>query len=126
MEAHGTTIDAVYDRVKVGARLATDRIHVLRQATRALRKCGTLSVPGVYGGFADKFPVGAIFGKGIKIRCGQTHVHNYMKPLLERIENDEIDPSFIISHRYSLDEAPEAYHHFRYQPDECTKVVLTP
>ncbi|MCC6908800.1 MAG: hypothetical protein IT430_12725 [Phycisphaerales bacterium] len=110
----------------MGARLATDRIHVLRQATRALRKGGTLSVPGVYGGFANKFPVGAIFGKGIKIRCGQTHVHNYMKPLLERIENDEIDPSFIISHRCSLDEAPEAYHHFRYQPDECTKVVLTP
>ncbi len=126
LEAHGLTLDAIYDRIKVGAMLATDRIHALRQAVRAVRKGGTLSVPGVYGGFADKFPIGAIFGKGITIRGGQTHMHNYMQPLLERIQNGEIDPKFVISHRCNLSDAPEAYAEFRYQPDECTKVVMRP
>jgi threonine dehydrogenase-like Zn-dependent dehydrogenase len=126
LEAHGATIDAIYDRIKVGALLATDRIHALRQAVRIVRKGGTLSIPGVYGGFADKFPIGAIFGKGVTIRCGQTHVHNYMQPLLERIQNGDIDPKFIISHRYNLSDAPKAYEEFRYHQDECTKVVMTP
>lgn len=126
LESHGTTLDAVYDRIKVAGMLATDRIHVLRQATRVIRKGGTLSIPGVYGGFADKFPIGAIFGKGITIRCGQTHVHNYMQPLFERIEKEEIHPSFIISHRYTLADAPEAYKNFRYHQNEYRKVVLSP
>ena len=126
LESHGTTFDAVYDRIKAAGLLVTDRIHVLRQAARVIRKGGTLSIPGVYGGFADKFPIGAIFGKGITIRCGQTHVHNYMQPLFERIEKEEIHPSFIISHRYNLDEAPEAYKIFRYHQNECRKVVLRP
>jgi threonine dehydrogenase-like Zn-dependent dehydrogenase len=126
LESHGTTFDAVYDRIKAAGLLVTDGIHVLRQAARVIRKGGTLSIPGVYGGFADKFPIGAIFGKGITIRCGQTHVHNYMQPLFERIEKEEIHPSFIISHRYNLDEAPEAYKIFRYHQNECRKVVLRP
>ncbi|HNP59642.1 MAG TPA: zinc-dependent alcohol dehydrogenase [Nitrospirales bacterium] len=126
LESHGTTVDALFDRIKVASLLATDRIHVLRQATRAVRKNGTISIPGVYGGFADKFPIGAIFGKGITIRCGQTHVHNYMQPLLERIEKEEIHPSFIISHRYNLDEAPDAYKNFRFHQNEFRKVVLSP
>lgn len=74
----------------------------------------------------DKFSIGAIFGKGIAIRCGQTHVHHYLQPLLERIENEDIHPSFIISHCYVLDEAPEAYRNFRHHQNECTKVVLQP
>jgi threonine dehydrogenase-like Zn-dependent dehydrogenase len=110
----------------VASLLATDRIHVLRQASRAVRKNGTISIPGVYGGVADKFPIGVIFGKGLTIKSGQTHVHNYMKPLLERIEKEEIHPSVIISHRYNLDEAPEAYKNFRYHQDEWRKVVLHP
>ncbi len=126
LESHGTSVDALYDRLKVASMLATDRIHVLRQASRAVRKNGTISIPGVYGGVADKFPIGVIFGKGLTIRSGQTHVHNYMKPLLERIEKEEIHPSVIISHRYNLDDAPEAYKNFRYQQDECRKVVLRP
>ncbi|GJL49954.1 zinc-dependent alcohol dehydrogenase [Candidatus Nitrospira salsa] len=126
LETHGTTLDALYDRIKVASMLATDRIHVIRQAARAVRKNGIISIPGVYGGFADKFPIGAIFGKGVTIRCGQTHVHNYLNPLLKRIEKEEIDPSFIISHRYSLDEAPEAYKAFRYNQNDCIKVVLLP
>lgn len=126
LESHGTTVDALFDRVKVASFLATDRIHVLRQAARAVRKNGTISIPGVYGGFADKLPIGAIFGKGITIRCGQTHVHNYMQPLFERIQKEEIHPSFIISHRYNLDEAPDAYKNFRFHQNECRKVVLCP
>jgi threonine dehydrogenase-like Zn-dependent dehydrogenase len=126
LESHGTTLDALYDRIKVASRLATDRIHVLRQAARAVRKNGTISIPGVYGGFADKFPIGAIFGKGVTLRSGQTHVHNYMKPLLARIEKEEIHPSLVISHRYNLNDAPKAYKNFRYHQNEYTKIVLSP
>lgn len=126
LEAHGDTLDAVYDKVKVGTKLATDRIHVLRQMIRCCRKGGTLSVPGVYGGIADKFPIGALFGKGLALKGGQTHMHKYMKPLMERVENKEIDPSFIITHRLPLDAASEGYRRFHDQQDECIKVVMQP
>ena len=126
MEAHGTFIDAIMDRVKQAARLQFDRAHVLRQAIHCCRKGGTVSIPGVYAGFIDKIPFGTAFGKGLTLKMGQTHVHNYTKPLLEKIERGEIDPSFIISHRVSLDEAPEMYRTFRDKADECTKVVMKP
>jgi threonine dehydrogenase-like Zn-dependent dehydrogenase len=85
-----------------------------------------VSIPGVYGGFIDKFPIGAAFAKGLTFRMGQTHVPKYMKPLLERIQNGDIDPSFLITHRVKIDEAPEAYKTFRYHQDDCIKVVLNP
>lgn len=126
LEAHGTTLGALYDRVKVNFMLATDRPIVLRQAIMACRKGGTVSVPGVYGGLLDKIPFGAAFAKGLTFKMGQTHVHRYLKPLLARIEQGEIDPSFVISHRFSLSEAPSAYRLFLHEKDECTKVVLKP
>ena len=126
MEAHGTFIDAVVDRMKQTLKLQFDRAHVLRQALHSCRKGGTVSIPGVYAGFIDKLPFGTAFGKGLTLKMGQTHVHNYTKPLLERIERGEIDPSFIITHRVSLDEAPEMYETFRDKQDECIKVVMKP
>jgi threonine dehydrogenase-like Zn-dependent dehydrogenase len=126
MEAHGTAIDSVYDRVKHAAMLETDRPHALRQAIQACRKGGTISIPGVYGGIIDKFPIGAAFAKGLTFKMGQTHVPKYMKPLLERIQNGEIDPSFLITHRVKIDEAPAAYKAFRNHKDNCIKVVLNP
>lgn len=126
MEAHGTTVDALYDRAKQAVRLETDRPHALRQAIQACRKGGTVSVPGVYGGFIDKFPIGSAFAKGLTFKMGQTHMLRYMQPLLERIEKGEIDPSFIITHRMSLDDAPEGYKTFRDSRDTCLKVVLKP
>lgn len=126
LEAHGTSIDALYDRAKAALYLATDRPHALRQAIHACRKGGTVSVPGVYGAFLDKFPFGAAFAKGLTFRMGQTHVHKYMHQLLELIEVGEIDPSFVITHRLSLDDAPEAYKTFKQQTDHCVKVVLKP
>jgi threonine dehydrogenase-like Zn-dependent dehydrogenase len=126
LEAHGTTPGAIYDRVKAAAYLATDRPNVLRQAIQACRKGGTLSIPGVYGGLLDKIPFGAAFSKGLTFRMGQTHVHRYMRPLLERIRRGEIDPTFIITHRLRLDQAPWAYRTFRDKEDGCIKVVLKP
>jgi threonine dehydrogenase-like Zn-dependent dehydrogenase len=126
MEATGHTPDAVYDKVKQAMRLETDRPTALREAITACRKGGTVSIPGVYGGLLDKFPLGAAFGKGLTFKMGQTHIHNYLKPLLERIEKGEIDPTFIITHRLSLEEAPGAYHMFREKQDGCIKVVLKP
>jgi threonine dehydrogenase-like Zn-dependent dehydrogenase len=126
MEAHGTSPDALLDRVKTAAFLATDRAHVLRQAIYACRKGGTVSVPGVYGGFVDKLPMGAVVNKALTIKSGQTHMHRYMRPLLARIQQGEIDPSFIITHRLRLEDAPQGYEMFRYKPDECIKVVLKP
>jgi threonine dehydrogenase-like Zn-dependent dehydrogenase len=93
---------------------------------QACRKGGTVSIPGVYGGLLDKLPFGAAFAKGLTFKMGQTHVHRYLHPLLERIENGEIDPSFVITHRLSLDEAPYAYDIFKHKEDECIKVVLKP
>jgi threonine dehydrogenase-like Zn-dependent dehydrogenase len=126
LEAHGTTLDHLYDRVKQSVRLETDRANVLREAIQACRKGGTVSVPGVYGGLIDKFPYGAAFGKGLKLVGGQTHVQRYMRLLLDKIQNGEIDPSFVITHRLPLDEAPEAYKTFRDKQDGCIKVVLKP
>jgi len=126
MEAHGTSPDAILDRAKQAVKLGTDRPHALRQAIQACRKGGVVSIPGVYGGFLDKFPLGAAFSKGLTFRMGQTHVHRYMKPLLQRIEKGEIDPTFIITHRVTLDEAPQMYKTFRDKQDNCIKVVLKP
>jgi threonine dehydrogenase-like Zn-dependent dehydrogenase len=126
LEAHGTTLDAWHDRVKTSLYLATDRLHALRQAIAACRKGGTVSIPGVYGGWLDKFPLGAAFAKGLTLKMGQTHVHKYMPMLLERIERGEIDPSFIVTHQVSLDDAPQMYQTFRDKQDECIKVVMTP
>jgi threonine dehydrogenase-like Zn-dependent dehydrogenase len=125
-EAHGTSLDAIYDRAKQAVGLATDRPHVLRQAIQACRKGGTVSIPGVYGGFLDKVPFGAAFAKGLTLRMGQTHVHRYLRLLLEHIEQDRIDPSFIISHRLPLSLAPEAYRMWNDKSNDCTKVVLDP
>ena len=126
MEAHGNTAGSMYDTVKQTLRLEMDRPNVLRQAIQACRKGGTVSIPGVYGSFLDKIPFGAAFGKGLTMKMGQTHMMRYMKPLLKRIEAGEIDPSFIISHRLPLDQAPRAYQIFRDKKQSCTKVVLDP
>jgi len=126
MEAHGHGVDALYDRVKQKVRLQTDRPTALRQVIQACRKGGVVSIPGVYGGFIDKFPMGAAFNKGLKFKMGQTHVHRYLRPLLQRIEQGDIDPSYIISHRLPLDHAPRAYEIFRKKQDNCIKVVLQP
>jgi threonine dehydrogenase-like Zn-dependent dehydrogenase len=126
MEAHMHGIQHGYDRVKQALRMETERPGVLRQAITACRNGGTVSVPGVYGGFADKIPMGAIVNKALTIKSGQTHVQRYMRPLLERIESGEIDPSFIITHRLRLDEAPMAYEVFRNKEDNCIKVVMRP
>jgi threonine dehydrogenase-like Zn-dependent dehydrogenase len=126
MEAHGTAVDAVYDRMKRAAMLETDRPHALRQAIQACRKGGTISIPGVYGGLIDKFPIGAAFAKGLTFKMGQTHVPKYMPKLLDHIVNGEIDPSFLITHRIGIDEAPQAYKMFRNHQDHCVKVVMRP
>ena len=126
LEAHGATVDALYDRAKAALMMATDRPHALRQAIHACRKGGTVSVPGVYGGFLDKFPFGAAFAKGLTFKMGQTHVHKYMKPLLKKVENGEIDPSFVITHRINLEDAPAGYATFKNKEQECIKVVMKP
>ena len=124
MEAHGLGAVGLYDKVKQELKLETDRPHALRQAIMACRKGGTLSVAGVFGGLADKLPMGAAFNKGLTWRMGQTHVHRYLRPLLGRIVSGEIDPTFIITHRLGLEEAPEGYAMFRDKEHECVKVVL--
>lgn len=126
LEAHGTSIDAYYDLVKQTMRLETDRPHALRQAIRACRKGGIISVPGVYGGLLDKFPFGAAFGKALTFRMGQTHVQRYTRKLLGYIERGEIDPTFVISHKLPLADAPRAYEMFLRKESDCTKVVLKP
>jgi threonine dehydrogenase-like Zn-dependent dehydrogenase len=126
LEAHMHGMTGTYDKVKQKLRMETDRPGALREAIIACRNGGALSVPGVYGGFLDKIPFGAIVNKALKVKTGQTHVQHYMKPLLERIEKGEIDPSFIISHRLRLEEAPLGYEVFRDKEDECTKIVLKP
>jgi threonine dehydrogenase-like Zn-dependent dehydrogenase len=126
LEAHMGDLQGLYDTVKVALMLETDRSGVLRQAIQAVRKGGTLSIPGVYGGLLDKVPFGAAFGKGITMKMGQTNMHNYMKPLLERIEKGQIDPSYIISHRITLDDAPEMYKVWRDKKDKVTKIVIDP
>ncbi len=126
MESHGTSIDWWTDRAKQAARLSLDRAHVLREAIQACRKGGTLSIPGVYAGFIDQMPMGTAFAKGLTFRMGQTHIQRYLRPLLDRIQNGDIDPSLVITHRMPLDEAPQAYEIFRNKEDNCIKVVLNP
>jgi threonine dehydrogenase-like Zn-dependent dehydrogenase len=126
LEAHGVHIDAWYDKVKTATMMATDRLSALRQAIHTCRKGGVVSIPGVYGGFLDKVPVGAAFNKGLTLKMGQTHVQRYMPLLLERISRGEIDPSFVITHRLRLEDAPKAYQVFRDKQDECIKVVMKP
>jgi threonine dehydrogenase-like Zn-dependent dehydrogenase len=124
LEAHGTGIQYAYDVVKTNMMLETDRPIVLREAMLACRKGGTVSVPGVYGGLLDKIPFGAAFAKGLTLKMGQTHVQKYMRPLLDLILKEVIDPSFIISHRIKLNEAPNAYATWQRKDDECIKFVI--
>jgi threonine dehydrogenase-like Zn-dependent dehydrogenase len=126
MEAHMHGLQHAYDRTKQALRMETDRPGVLRQAIQACRNGGTVSVPGVYGGLVDKMPFGAIVNKALTVKSGQTHVQHYMKPLLARIENGEIDPSFIITHRVGMEDVPDAFAMFRDKQDECVKVVIQP
>jgi threonine dehydrogenase-like Zn-dependent dehydrogenase len=126
LESHFADLQGLYDTVKTALMLETDRPGVLRQAIMAVRKGGTLSIPGVYGGLLDKVPFGAAFGKGITMKMGQTHMHKYMKPLLDRIEEGQIDPSFLISHRITLDDAPGMYKVWRDKKEKVTKIVIDP
>jgi len=126
LESYGHSLDAFYDYAKTSLFLATDRTHALRQAIVACRKGGTVSIPGVYGGLLDKFPLGMAFAKGLTFKMGQTHVQRYMKPLLERIRKGEIDPTFVITHRMRLDDAADGYAQFKQHQDECIKIVLKP
>nr|MDQ2730439.1 glutathione-dependent formaldehyde dehydrogenase [Armatimonadota bacterium] len=126
MEAHGSSPGEIYDWIKMGLRMATDRPNVLRQAIQACRKGGTVSVPGVYAGFLDKIPFGAAFNKGLTFKMGQTHVQRYSHKLLDLIVTGKIDPSFVITHQLPLDAAPEAYETFKQKQDGCIKVVLKP
>jgi threonine dehydrogenase-like Zn-dependent dehydrogenase len=124
MEAHGHGPMYAIDRTKQAMMLETDRPLVLRQAIRCCASGGTVSVIGVYGGFIDNFPMGAVVNRSLTIRAGQCHVHRYLQPLLAHIQRGDIDPSFVITHRLSLDEAAEGYDMFLRNRDECEKVVL--
>jgi threonine dehydrogenase-like Zn-dependent dehydrogenase len=124
MEAHGHGAMYAYDRVKQMARLETDRPIALREAIMSCANGGTVSVIGVYGGFIDKFPMGALMNRSLRIMTGQCHVHRYMQPLLERIQNGDIDPTFIITHTMKLSDAPKGYDMFVHKEDHCEKVVL--
>jgi threonine dehydrogenase-like Zn-dependent dehydrogenase len=124
MEAHAPGLAYAYDRAKQALRLETDRPIALREAIMACRNGGTVSVIGVYGGMIDKFPIGAVMNRALTIKSGQTHVHRYMRPLLQRIERGEIDPTMIVTHRLPLDQAPQGYDMFLHKRDGCEKVVL--
>lgn len=126
MESHGQGVEYAYDRIKQAAMLETDRPIALREAIQACRNGGTLSVPGVFGGFIDKVPFGSLMNRSITVKTGQTHVQRYLQPLLERIQKGEIDPRFVITHRLRLDDAPDAYEAFKHKLDDCMKVVLKP
>jgi threonine dehydrogenase-like Zn-dependent dehydrogenase len=127
LEAHATrSIDSVVDRAKQAVMLESDRPHVLREMFYVCRPAGVVSVPGVYGGLIDKIPFGAVMNKGLTIRTGQTHVNRWTDDLLRRIEEGQIDPSFVITHTVGLDQGPEMYETFRDKKDGCIKVVLKP
>jgi threonine dehydrogenase-like Zn-dependent dehydrogenase len=127
LEAHATaTLDSVYDRVKQAVMLETDRPHVLREMIYVCRPAGTLSIPGVYGGLLDKIPFGASMNKGLTWRMGQTHVNRWTDDLLRRIQEGQIDPSFVITHTVPIEQGPEMYQTFRDKQDGCIKVVLKP
>ena len=127
MEAHsGRSLEYAYDRAKQAVMLETDRPNVLREMIYACRPAGTLSIPGVYGGLIDKIPFGALMNKGLTVRTGQTHVNRWTDDLLRRIQEGQIDPSFVITHSVGLDRGPEMYKTFRDKKDGCIKVVLKP
>jgi threonine dehydrogenase-like Zn-dependent dehydrogenase len=126
MEAHNTGIGALYDKVAQSLMLETDRPTALRQVIQACRKGGTISIPGVYGGIVDKLPLGAAFSKGVTVKMGQTHVHRYLEPLTQHILSGAIDPSFVVTHTVSLEQAPQMYKTFRDKEDGCIKVVMKP
>jgi threonine dehydrogenase-like Zn-dependent dehydrogenase len=127
MEAHGSTaLESAYDKLKTWTFMETERPHVIRQAINCCRKGGTVSIPGVYGGFSDKIPVGAMMNKGLTIKTGQTHVHRYVPELLDHIRSGRIDPSFVVTHRMPLSQAPYGYEIFRKKQDGCIKIVLDP
>ena len=126
MEAHAPGIIYAYDRAKQAMMLESDRPYALRQAIMCCRNGGTVSVIGVYGGLIDKFPMGSVMNRSLTIKTGQAHVQRYMRPLLERIQNGEIDPSFVITHRMRLDDAPRGYDMFVNKQDDCIKIVLKP
>jgi threonine dehydrogenase-like Zn-dependent dehydrogenase len=123
-EAHGPTAIYAYDRAKQALMLESDRPIALRQAIRACRNGGIVSVIGVYGGFIDKFPMGAVMNRSLTIKTGQCHVQRYLRPLLDRIQRGEIDPSFVITHRLPLSDAARGYAMFLAKEDNCEKVVL--
>jgi threonine dehydrogenase-like Zn-dependent dehydrogenase len=125
LEAHAPGLQDFYDRAKQSMRWESDRIPALRQAIISCRNGGTVSIVGVYSGFDDKFPLGSLMNRSLTIRTGQCHVHRYMKPLLEHIEKGDIDPSFVITHKMQLEDAPVGFDIFNYKEDECLKVVLT-
>jgi threonine dehydrogenase-like Zn-dependent dehydrogenase len=126
LEAHCHSPVYAYDRSKQAMRLETDRPFALREAIRSCRNGGIVSVIGVYGGFVDKFPMGAVMNRSLTIKSGQCHVQRYLRPLLERIQNREIDPAFIVTHRMGLEDAPRGYEIFKHKQDDCLKVVLKP
>jgi threonine dehydrogenase-like Zn-dependent dehydrogenase len=126
MEAHGAGLEGFYDKAMQAVKLETDRPSVLRQAIVACRKGGTVSVPGVYTGFVDKMPMGAFMNKGLTMKTGQTHVHRYLRPLLDRIQKGDIDPSFVITHSLPLEQAAHGYEIFDAKKESCVKVVLKP
>jgi threonine dehydrogenase-like Zn-dependent dehydrogenase len=126
LEGHAPGMHGAYDKMKTVMMLETDRPVALRQAILACRSGGTVSVAGVYGGFIDKFPMGAIVNRSLTIKSGQTHVQRYMRPLLKRIQNGEIDPGFVITHRMNLSDAAQGYDMFSNKEDDCLKVVLKP
>ncbi len=126
MEAHGGGIGYAYDVVKQMTKMESDRPIALRSAIQAVRNGGTVSVAGVFGGLIDKMPMGAVLNRGLTIKAGQTHVQRYLRPLLERVQKGDIDPSFVITHRLPLQQAPEGYKTFLGKEDECMKIVLKP
>jgi threonine dehydrogenase-like Zn-dependent dehydrogenase len=127
MEAHGSTaVESIYDKIKTNLFMETERPHVIRQAIECCRKGGTVSIAGVYGGLADKIPIGALMNKGLTIKTGQTHVHRYIPELLDHIRSGRIDPSFVVTHRLPLSQAPHGYKIFREKQDGCIKIVLDP
>ena len=126
LEAHAPGLQGFYDRAKQSMRLESDRIPALRQAIMACKNGGTVSIIGVYSGFDDKFPLGSVMNRSLTIRTGQCHVHRYMKPLLKHIQNGDIDPSFVITHKMQLEDAPVGYDIFNHKEDECLKVIMRP
>jgi threonine dehydrogenase-like Zn-dependent dehydrogenase len=126
LEAHMPGPLQYYDRLKQAVMLESDRPIVLREAIMACRNGGTVSIPGVYGGFIDKMPMGAVMNKALTIKTGQTHAQRYLRPLLKRIKNGEIDPSFVVTHRLKLSDAPQGFATFNRKQDGCIKIVMTP